>query len=290
MPVSFTNYKAGYANLWRKAVITRAANATVIAIAKALTSAQALAQYQEAARATGIPAGLLAAINYRESGGTFTRYLGNGDPLDRPTTNVPAGRGPFQSWIEGAVDAMKDRERPTDGKWSIEFALYFAENFNGRAYAGHNENSPYVWAGTTLEELGLYVRDHQYDPSQWDQRAGVAALFLAYEQIAPSLALPTLAALQEHPTMTTTTPATDDHLQAIIDILDEIKKGLPIIAPILPAPIAIIATVAIPALEDIGTYVEQRRTTPTAPDALSTLLTSFGDRLHALAQALKPTA
>ena len=43
----------------------------------------------------------------RESGADFSTYLGNGEPLTRRTRIVPKGRGPFKTWEDGAVDALR---------------------------------------------------------------------------------------------------------------------------------------------------------------------------------------
>src|SRR5258708_4181352 len=63
---------------------------------------------------SGVPWPMIACIHKRESDAQdkhgnplFTSYLGNGQPLNRKTTIVPKGRGPFNSFEEGAMDALR---------------------------------------------------------------------------------------------------------------------------------------------------------------------------------------
>src|SRR5260221_8392847 len=54
----------------------------------------------------GVPALWVMPVFERENP-SFRSYLGNGDPLDRPTTHVPVHRGPFATWEAGAADALQ---------------------------------------------------------------------------------------------------------------------------------------------------------------------------------------
>src|SRR5580765_6249053 len=63
------------------------------------------ARYQESV-AGQVPWYMVAIIHRRESDANFSTYLGNGDPLNRPTHNVPRGRGPFPTFQAGAHDAL----------------------------------------------------------------------------------------------------------------------------------------------------------------------------------------
>src|SRR5437899_8823117 len=53
----------------------------------------------------GVPA-LWLMPTFEREGPSFKNYFGNGDPLDKPTTDVPRGRGPFATWEEGCIDAL----------------------------------------------------------------------------------------------------------------------------------------------------------------------------------------
>lgn len=257
MTRTFENYQRGYAAMWQRCKLDPATEQNTLRIATLLVRAAPMEHYNAAAAATGVPAGLIAAINYRESGGRFDTYLGNGDPLDRVTTHEPRGRGPFSTWQEGATDALRPFARPSDGRWSIEFALYFAENYNGRGYEAKHENSPYIWSQTVLEEAGMFTTDHGYDPTAVDRRPGVAALFRAYEQVAPALVLPSFAQPKEATVSEPQATPRPDPLLPIINILTEVQSALPMVGGFIPAPFGAIAMIGVPILDDILILIDK---------------------------------
>ena len=103
-------------------------------------------------------------------------YGSVGEPLNRVTRLVPAGRGPFLTWTDGAVDALKLQGFDKVVDWSIEHALYLAEEYNGFGYAWKGLPSPYVWGATNLQKPGKYVADGKFDANVMDSQIGVAAL------------------------------------------------------------------------------------------------------------------
>ncbi len=137
-------------------------------------------KYEEVAKKTGMPAQLIAAIHWRESGGDFTTYLHNGEKLGKPTTMVPAGIyfGANQ-WTEAAVDAIKRQGTSGVNKKNFKSLLDFAERYNGLGYKNKGVASPYVWAGTTNYKGGKYVADGVYDANYVDQQLGVAVMMKA---------------------------------------------------------------------------------------------------------------
>src|SRR5580658_1052004 len=62
--------------------------------------------YDPASVKCGVPWYVIGALDCREEDFNHNGYLGNGDPLDKPTVHVPAGRGPFATWALGASDAL----------------------------------------------------------------------------------------------------------------------------------------------------------------------------------------
>lgn len=131
-----------------------------------------------------IPWEFIAVAHQREASGDFTKYLGNGQALNKKTTIVPKGRGPFTSWEEGAIDALLNAA-PYAAKnkdWSIGGTLTKLEEYNGLGYASKGLPSPYVWAGTDQYKSGKYVRDGVYDPNHVDTQLGCAGLlkFMGY--------------------------------------------------------------------------------------------------------------
>lgn len=148
-----------------------------------------------------IPWEFIAVAHQREASGDFTKYLGNGQPLNKKTTIVPKGRGPFASWEEGAIDALLNAA-PYAAKnkdWSIGGTLTKLEEYNGLGYASKGLPSPYVWAGTDQYSAGKYVRDGVYDPNHVDTQLGCAGLlkFMGYgsaAKVAPAVAATTCVA------------------------------------------------------------------------------------------------
>lgn len=168
---TFEETKVGYLNLWNKMEVEKlaAANAIVVRILKDKP------RYQEVESSTGVPWFVVAARHYRESNLDFNTYLGNGDPLDRPTVHVPIGRGPFASFEQGAADALTHESLIRE--WPIERILYQDEVFNGLGYYGKDVNSPYLWSYSNLYTSGKYVGDHEFSPSAQDAQCGTAVIY-----------------------------------------------------------------------------------------------------------------
>lgn len=141
--------------------------------------------YGPVSTATGIPWYVIAALDMREENFNHSGYLGNGDPLYKVTTHVPHGRGPFKTWYEGAIDALNLDHMsmlPKGGHWDIVTSLIKCEGYNGMGYMTKGLRSPYVWAGTNIQEHGKYVADGHFDPNAWDTQPGCAGLFLALKK------------------------------------------------------------------------------------------------------------
>ena len=163
----------------------RWANASLIRnfsdVAKHLVSPAAKPRYQAVAAGTGVPWAAIAAIHERECSQDWTGSLAQGDPWNRVSVHVPAGRGPFNSWEEAAIDALRNcapyAARNKD--WSIGGTLTVLEEYNGLGYASRGVPSPYVWSGTDQYRSGKYVRDGVYDPNAVDSQLGCAGLLMA---------------------------------------------------------------------------------------------------------------
>jgi lysozyme family protein len=124
---------------------------------------------------------VIAVIHQRECAQSWTGSIAQGDPFDKKSTHVPAGRGPFKSWEDAAVDALVNcapyAARNKD--WSIGGILTLLEQYNGLGYASRGLPSPYIWSGTDVYLGGKYVADHVFDPSAIDKQLGCAGLMLA---------------------------------------------------------------------------------------------------------------
>ena len=178
---------AANAARWHNAKLTRDFGA----IARRLVSPSAKARYESVSGRTGVPWAVIAVIHERECSQDWTRSLAQGDPWNRTSVHVPAGRGPFISWEAAAVDALVNcppyAARNKD--WSIGEALTKLEEYNGLGYAARGLPSPYLWSGTDRYTSGKYVRDGVYDPDAVDQQLGCAGLLKAMVALDPTAGL-----------------------------------------------------------------------------------------------------
>lgn len=149
----------------------------------------AKAVYQQVEAITKVPWAVIAVAHERECDQDWHGSLAQGDPWNQVSRHVPAGRGPFKSWIEAAVDALVNcaphAARNTD--WTIGGALEKLEEYNGLGYAARGIASPYIWSGTDQYHGGKYVRDGVFDPHAFDQQLGCAGLLKAMQEIDPSI-------------------------------------------------------------------------------------------------------
>jgi lysozyme family protein len=183
MAHTFANYRDGYLDLWRKMTVTKLADARkqVDLIRKHASV------YKQVEAATGVPWFVVGVIHLREAGpqdvGRWKCILHNGQAIvgtGRKSTIVPIGVGPFATWHEAAVDALKQEgfigvDWKNDG---IARVAFFSEKFNGFGYRSPSKNipSPYLWGGTSVQKRGKYVRDGVYDPYTMDPQIGTMAL------------------------------------------------------------------------------------------------------------------
>jgi lysozyme family protein len=147
--------------------------------------------YKAISAQTNVPVVWLAAINERESSTNFKTYFGNGDPLNQPTRHVPAHRGPFKTWDLGCLDALHQMGLVGLANWTLDFYCYQSERYNGFGYLEyHNEISPYVVGGTSLQTKGKYTADGHFNPYIMDSQLGTLAIYAALTAQIPDLALP----------------------------------------------------------------------------------------------------
>lgn len=146
-------------------------------VAKRLSSNEA--RYAPAASGTGVPWYLIAILHEREASGDFAKYLGDGEPLDRVTHDVPRGRGPFHTFNDGCIDALKYDGFDKVRDWSIGSVLFHMEAFNGEGYHDHGIPSPYVWAGSNKYSRGKYLSDNKFSYKAVDRQLGGAVILAA---------------------------------------------------------------------------------------------------------------
>lgn len=166
--------------------------------------------YQEVEKATGVPWQMIGVIHEREAGeqdiGRFKGVLHNGELIvgtGRKTRLVPARRGPFDTWFDAAVDALKLEGFDKIKEWPVERILWALEPYNGYGYRnGPHSNgihyppmlSPYIWASTNHQQRGKYVSDGNFDPNVMDTQVGCAALLRYCGVGAKTISIPTQTA------------------------------------------------------------------------------------------------
>ena len=78
-------------------------------------------RYVEVANEIGCPWEFIAAIHMRESNAHFVGVLHNGERIigtGKKTRLVPRGKGPFDTWQEAAVHALKMKKLHLIKEWS----------------------------------------------------------------------------------------------------------------------------------------------------------------------------
>lgn len=177
----FADTRLGYDFLWESVKVRR--RPQVETVARGIIADRA--RYEPVAKATGVPWFWIAIVHNRESNRDFKGVLHNGQKIigtGKKTTLVPKGRGPFATWEDAAIDALKLRKLEQVENWTIPRMLYEFEGYNGWGYFGRI-NSPYVWAATNHQQRGKYVADGKFDPKHWDNQLGAAAILKALDEM-----------------------------------------------------------------------------------------------------------
>jgi lysozyme family protein len=181
--------KAANASRWVAAKNNPDRAALFANVAKRLSVPDAKARYGAVSEKTGVHWAFVAVAHERECSQDWAGSLAQGDPWDRISVHVPAGRGPFKSWEEAAVDALANCApyAAHNRDWSIGGTLTKLEEYNGLGYASRGRPSPYIWSGTNQYVSGKYVRDGVYDPDAVDSQPGCAGLLMAMMVLDPSI-------------------------------------------------------------------------------------------------------
>lgn len=175
--------RAANARRWEVAKLTRNFNM----VARSLLATKS--RYVEVSLKTGVPWFFIAIVHEREASQSWTGSLAQGDPWNKVSVHVPAGRGPFASWADAACDALTEcppfAARNKD--WSIGALLTEFEKYNGLGYAMRDLPSPYVWAGTDQYKSGKFTSDGEFNPVIVDQQLGCAGLLVAMMGMDPTI-------------------------------------------------------------------------------------------------------
>jgi lysozyme family protein len=144
-------------------------------------------RFEKVELACRVPALWLMPVFERE-GPSFDAYFGNGDPLSRPTTHVPKGRGPFSSWEDGVVDSLTLDHITACPVWTWERACYMWESWNGFGpRLHHGRPSGYLWSGTSIYQGGKYIADGVWSRGTWDKQLGTVAIAKKLAAVEPKL-------------------------------------------------------------------------------------------------------
>ena len=171
------------AKWWDGATITN--QGEVAGVAKRLVAAKA--RYQSVEASTGVPWWLIAGIHEREASQDWNTQLAQGDPLHKVSTNEPRGMGPFDTWEEGAIAALKHDGLTSVSDWTLEKALQWQEKYNGWGYFYRGIPSPYVWGATSVQRPGKFVSDGVWSSTTMDRQIGCAAMLKGMMALDPSI-------------------------------------------------------------------------------------------------------
>jgi|VirMetMinimDraft_7_1064189.scaffolds.fasta_scaffold08663_5 lysozyme family protein len=176
---SFTpgQYINHYQTLWETMVIKPEKMSTVYWYINKIEEGKG--RYFSVSRSSGVPWQIIAVIHVLESGGDFRGVLHNGERIigtGKKTRLVPAGRGPFETWEEAAIDALAIKKQPEE--WNIVNALYYLERFNGLGYLRDRKkpHSPYLWSFSKHYFRGKYTSDGNYSRTAVSKQCGAAVL------------------------------------------------------------------------------------------------------------------
>jgi len=159
-------------------------------------------RYVDISEKTGVPWKVIATIHNMEGRGLFDRQLFNGQKWNRRTTLVPKKRGPWSSWEDAALIAMKELYQQAkknipdledNGVFDLAECLWCFENHNGWGYrkrgycmSGSNPpgfGTPYIWSFTDQYTKGRYVSDGKFSSSAVSQQVGSAAMLRALDEL-----------------------------------------------------------------------------------------------------------
>jgi lysozyme family protein len=189
---SFEQYRAAYNVNWANLRIRPERAAEVTREVNKLLAGKT--RYLACEKRTGVPWWFIGLTHYRESHYNFNTYLGNGQPLNRVTTIVPKGRGPFATFEDGAEDAMKQMGFIGLKDWGIARTCYRLEAYNGFGYHSKGVNSPYLYGGSNIygppeERGGKYVADHVFNSNVVDKQLGTLTLLKKLVEVDSSVRL-----------------------------------------------------------------------------------------------------
>ena len=143
-----------------------------------------LKRYQSVAKTTGVPAVVIAGLHAMEADGNFNLHLHEGSPLKFRTRYVPKGRPlppsqpPFK-WEFSAADALAYDHMQEKNWSSLGASLSACEGYNGWGTAKYHPETPtpYLYAATSEERPGKYIKDGVWSSTARSSQIGIVAIW-----------------------------------------------------------------------------------------------------------------
>jgi len=231
---SFASVKPVYAKLWDELVPTPSRMPELERIAQRALNHKPT--YQAVAQTVwGTPDYwyVVALIAQMEGGGGANTYLGNGQSLSRVTTEVPAGRGPFANFHDGAVDALHIDGLQKVHDWSAASVGYHLEGYNGWGYLSKPTVSPYIASWSNKYRSGKYVADHVYDPNAVSQQPGALTILKVLTTLDKTIDLGA-PAVEKAPIPPVAVPVSNPGLATLMTELDKVTHFLQGVVTLVP--------------------------------------------------------
>lgn len=232
MAYTFEALKEKYTRLWETMEVKPEWRGRCATAAKQIMAGKS--RYETVSAQTGVPWFVIGLIHSLECGLNWRGALCNGDPISKRTVNVPRGMGPWATWEDAAVWALRYDKLDKVTEWSPARAAYSLEGYNGWGYAMRGISSPYLWSGSNQYSRGKYVADGLWDANAVSQQAGAMCILKAMMELDPSITFEDelKTAAVEFPKAEKVGTGTEDH-QAVHALLKDESTSYSLLANIL---------------------------------------------------------
>jgi len=182
-PFTYESLRDEYLKLFDTCQINPAHRSQVAWYVGKLTDTDYDQSYDTVEDAVCIPWYFTGIVHAMEGSFNFDAHLHNGDPLEKKTVHVPAGRPPVwlppSDWPSSAEDALTFEGYANQTDWSLAHTLFRMEAYNGFGSRRHGINTPYLWSFSNHYTKGKYVSDGKWDPSYVSTQCGGAVMLKA---------------------------------------------------------------------------------------------------------------
>jgi lysozyme family protein len=180
---TFESLRDNYLSLFDSCTVSDAHRAQVAWYVSKLTDVDYDKSYDTVEDAICVPWYFVGIIHAMEASFNFDAHLHNGDPLDKRTVHVPAGRPPVwlppSDWASSAEDALTLEGYANQTDWTLARMLYRFEAYNGFGSRRKGINTPYLWAFSNHYTKGKYVADGKWDADAVSTQCGAAVMLKA---------------------------------------------------------------------------------------------------------------